>query len=279
VAYTAEISRSNPTCFLFLVDQSGSMAERFAGQANKSKAEGVADAINRLLQTLVLRCAKGDYILDRYFIGVIGYGGEIGLGFPGETLSGEVLQPVSRIGNFPLRIEERVKRIEDGAGGLVEQKVKFPVWFEPLAHGKTPMCAAFQAAHEVLTGFIDRYPHCFPPIVINVTDGAATDGDPVPAAAAVGALASRDGNVLVFNIHLSIHGLEPILFPTAEASLPDGYARLLFRMSSALPPAMLRQAQILDTPVKESARGFAFNADLASVIMFLDIGTRVGARD
>ncbi len=279
MAYTAEISRSNPTCFLFLVDQSGSMAERFAGQANKSKAEGVADAINRLLQTLVLRCAKGDYILDRYLIGVIGYGGEIGLGFPGEALSGEVLQPVSRIGNFPLRIEERVKRVEDGAGGLVEQRVKFPIWFEPLAQGKTPMCAALQAAHEILTGFIGRYPQCFPPIVINVSDGAATDGDPVPAAAALCQLASRDGNVLLFNVHVSVRGLPPILFPTSEDPLPDGYARLLFRMSSALPPAMLRQAQIVDTPVPDSARGFAFNADLASVIMFLDIGTRVGTRD
>jgi hypothetical protein len=264
---------------LFLVDQSGSMAERFAGQANKSKAEGVADAINRLLQTLVLRCAKGDYILDRYFIGVIGYGGEIGLGFPGEALSGEVLQPVSRIGNLPLRIEERVKRVEDGAGGLVEQRVKFPIWFEPMAQGKTPMCAALQAAHEVVTGFVDRYPQCFPPIVINISDGAATDGNPVPASAALCGVASRDGNVLLFNVHVSIHGLNPILFPTREEEVPDGYARLLFRMSSALPPAMLHQAQILDAPVKEAARGFAFNADLASVIMFLDIGTRVGTRD
>ena len=124
-----------------------------------------------------------------------------------------------------------------------------------------------------------RYPQCFPPIVINISDGAATDGDPVPAAAAVRGLASRDGNVLLFNVHVSIHGLQPILFPTAEGSLPDGYARLLFRISSELPPAMLRQAQILDMPVKEAARGFAFNADLASVIMFLDIGTRVVTRD
>ncbi len=27
MAYAAEISRNNPTCFLFLIDQSGSMAE------------------------------------------------------------------------------------------------------------------------------------------------------------------------------------------------------------------------------------------------------------
>ena len=57
--YTAEISRVNPTCFLFLIDQSGSMAERFGGEAGKTKAEGVADAINRLLQTLVTPLRQG----------------------------------------------------------------------------------------------------------------------------------------------------------------------------------------------------------------------------
>ena len=46
--YSAEISRSNPTCFLFLVDQSSSMLEPFGGQAGKNKSEGVADALNRL---------------------------------------------------------------------------------------------------------------------------------------------------------------------------------------------------------------------------------------
>jgi hypothetical protein len=39
---------------------------------------------------------------------------------------------------------------------------------------------------------------------------------------------------------------------------------------------MLRQARIQETSLAEGARGFAFNADLASVVMFLDIGTRVG---
>jgi hypothetical protein len=52
--YTAEISRGNPSCFVFLIDQSGSMADVFgAGEGNQKKADGVADAINRLLQNLV----------------------------------------------------------------------------------------------------------------------------------------------------------------------------------------------------------------------------------
>ena len=49
MAYTAEISRANPTCFLFLIDQAGLIAERFGGDLNKTQAQGVADAISRNL--------------------------------------------------------------------------------------------------------------------------------------------------------------------------------------------------------------------------------------
>ena len=34
------------------------MADTFTGEAGKKKADGVADAINKLLQNLVIRCAK-----------------------------------------------------------------------------------------------------------------------------------------------------------------------------------------------------------------------------
>jgi uncharacterized protein YegL len=276
MSYEAEISRVNPTCFLLLIDQSGSMAEPFGGDSGKTKAEGVAEAVNRLLQTLVARCAKGETILDRYHIGVIGYGGEVRMGFPVAALRGEVLQPISRIGASPLRIEDRVQRVSDGAGGMREQRIKFPVWFEPSAKGKTPMCAAIRAAREVIGGFIRCYPRCFPPIVINISDGAATDGPFEPEALAVWKMGSQDGNVLLFNLHISARGQRPVLFPGSNLNLPDDHARRLFSMSSPLPPPMLRQSGILEHPLEDGARGFAFNADMASVVLFLDIGTRVG---
>ena len=51
--YSAEISRTNPTCLLFLIDHSSSMDGPFGGQPGKKKSDGVADAINRILQNLV----------------------------------------------------------------------------------------------------------------------------------------------------------------------------------------------------------------------------------
>ncbi len=40
MSYSAEISRNNPTCFLFLIDQSGSMNDPWSGGTFKKKADG-----------------------------------------------------------------------------------------------------------------------------------------------------------------------------------------------------------------------------------------------
>ncbi len=107
--YTAEIRRTNPACFLFLVDQSSSILERFGGNEEKSKAQGVADAINRLLQNLSLKCAKSDGIRDYFHVGVIGYGGRVTPAF-GGALAGHSLAPVSKIAKTPLRVEQRSRK-------------------------------------------------------------------------------------------------------------------------------------------------------------------------
>lgn len=272
--YQAEISRSNPSCFLFLIDQSGSMEDPFAGgESSRRKADLLADAINRLLQNLVIKCAKEEGIRDYFHVGVIGYGARVGPALGGQ-LAGRELVPISDIGNLPARIEERKKKVEDGAGGLVEQTIRFPIWFDPVYHGATPMCQALTLAHDILARWLPQHPDSFPPIVINITDGEATDGDPSTAADALRSLGSSDGNVLLFNVHLSSKGARPIEFPASADQLPDQHAQLMFELSSPLTPYMRTVAQQEGYTVAEGSRGFVFNADMISVIKFLDIGTR-----
>jgi hypothetical protein len=272
--YAAEISRTNPTCFLFLIDQSSSMAGPFGGQPGKKKAEGVADAINRLLQNLALKCAKSDGIRDYFHIGVIGYGSQVQSGL-GGALAGRRLVPVSIVANNPLRVETRTRKIDDGAGGLIDQSFKFPVWFEPVSSGKTPMCQALGLAESIVKEFIGHFPDCYPPLVINITDGQANDGNPQPVATSLRGQHSTDGPALLFNAHLSSSNSQPVVFAANEADLADNFAKLLFRMSSPLPPRLLDAAKTDGFQVGAAARGFVFNADLVSVIRFLDIGTRV----
>lgn len=271
--YVAEISRTNPSCFLFLIDQSGSMRDSFGADSGKRKADGVADAVNRLLQNLVIKCAKTEGVRDYYHVGVIGYGHRPGPAFAGP-LAGRELVPVSEVAASPARVDERAKKVDDGAGGLVDQTIKFPIWFDPVANGGTPMCQALRRGATVLQGWLDQHPDSFPPIVINITDGEATDGDPSGPARELTNLSSTDGNVLLFNLHLSSHKSTPVEFPDSEENLPDAYARLLFNMSSKLPEYMRGMAQEEGFMVSENTRGFVFNADIVSVIRFLDIGTR-----
>lgn len=274
--YTAEISRTNPSCFVFLIDQSGSMGDLFGGGSGQQvKAQGVADAINKLLQNLAIKCAKAEGLRDYYHVSVLGYGGqnEVSPAF-GGFLAGKEMVPISEVADNPTRIEERLKKIDDGAGGIIEQKVKFPVWFDPQADGGTPMCEAVACAQSIVQRWLSQYPNCFPPIVINITDGEATDGDPSTAAQSLKQLSSNDGNVLLFNLHVSSHRANPVEFPDSEFGLPDDYARMLFRMSSPLPEYMRKIAEQEGFRVAGDTRGFVFNADMISVIKFLDIGTR-----
>lgn len=274
MAYTAEISTSNPSCFLFLIDQSGSMDDPFgAGESQRKKADSVADAINRLLQNLVIKCAKSEGVRDYYYAGVLGYGAGVGPAFAG-SLSGKQLTSISEIADNPARVEERTKKVDDGTGGLIDQTVKFPVWFDAVARGGTPMCDALRRAETILASWVADHPDCFPPIVINITDGESTDGDPSTAADAVRRVSSNDGETLLFNVHLSSHSAAPIEFPDSESGLPDKYAELLFRISSPLPPYMQNVARQEGYSVSDGSRGFVFNADMVSVIRFLDIGTR-----
>lgn len=270
--YSAEISRTNPSCFLFLIDQSSSMSDPFGGTGGRRKADSVSDAINRLLQNLVLKCSKGEGVRNYYDVGVIGYGSSVGSAFSG-ALSGKTLVPIGDVANAPARVETRSKKVDDGLGGLVDQEVKFPVWFDAVANGGTPMADAFQLAYMLLQDWTGQHQTSFPPIVINITDGEA-NVDPSPAAQAVTSLSTNDGNVLLFNCHISDKQASPVLFSDKASALPDEFARSLYNISSLLPEGVRNAASSEGFAVSPQSRGFAFNADLVELIRFLDIGTR-----
>ncbi|HET7489146.1 MAG TPA: vWA domain-containing protein [Acidimicrobiales bacterium] len=270
--FTAEISRANPTCFLFLIDQSESMGDPIGGgDRPMTKAEAVADAVNRLLSELVIKCAKEDGVRNYFHVGVIGYGKGVAP-ILGGALAGRDLVPLSEVATSPARMEERMR---SNGRHAPARAVRVPTWFSPLAYGDTPMCAALLRAREVVGEWVADHPGCFPPVVVNITDGASTDGDPVPEARALQALTSADGPVLLFNLHISSGRTDPIVFPGADRRLPDEYARQLHRMSSTLPAQMRAAAARQDLLLDEGARGFAFNADISAIVQFLDVGTQV----
>jgi hypothetical protein len=275
MAYSAEISRNNPTLFVFLIDQSGSMADAFPDEPNRKKADGLADAINRLLQNLVIRCAKEEGVRDYFSVCVIGYGNRVGPAFSGP-LAGRELVPISDVGNMPARTEQRTKKSDDGAGGILEQTIRMPIWFDPAAADGTPMCNALSQAQGVLQSWLAQHPDCFPPVLIHITDGDSTDGDPTEAMKSITRLTSSDGNVLLFNFHISSDASStPVVFPDSADNLPNQYARMLFDCASPLTYNMRTVANTQHgMTLSDGAHGYVFNADMVLVIQALDIGTR-----
>lgn len=275
MTYSKRITRANPTCVLFVIDQSGSMSDQFPhGEVPGSKAAFLADAINRFLMDQVLRCTVGDEIRDWFHVGVLAYGnGAVRPGF-GGALAGRELVSISEVGNNPTRVEERAKKEFDGAGGLVEVNVKFPTWFDSVAAGNTPMSEAFRQAHKVLQAWLSSHPDCFPPLVIHFTDGESTDGDPSSAMEGVKQLSSSDGGVLLFNVHISSHvQAQTVVFPDTAVGLPDQYAQMLFTTASPLIAPMRALAAETGYQRSDGAKGFVLNARPTHIIEALSIGT------
>lgn len=273
------LSRQNPTAFLFMLDQSGSMSDEFG---DATKADRLASIFNRLLANLVIRCSKNDGVRDYVYVGVLGYGanGVVNLlAKINDDGDDEILRPISWVAENPLRVEERLKKEDDGAGGILERKIRFPVWVEEAANGGTPMCQAFYEAGQAIAAFCNEYPTSYPPTILNITDGEANDGDPEELAKVLMKLHTEDGEVVVLNLHLGDSGKSELYFPSRLDALNDKLAKKMFNCSSFLPGLLLEEARRRNYAVDKESRGIMFNVDNpVAVIDFLEIGTRVANR-
>jgi hypothetical protein len=270
--YSAQITRAHPTCLILLVDQSRSMADALPGDNGIRKADFVADVVNHTLHDLVIRCTKTEEVRNYYYVSVIGYGRTVGSALAG-LLADRQSAPIAEVAEYPMRIETRLKRVPDGAGGIVEMPVRFPVWLYPVADGGTPMCQAFTRAKTILQQWLTEHPRGFPPTVLHLTDGESGDGDPTAIAREIMSLGTDNGQALLLNCHISSRRGPKIEYPANDWSLTDGFARTLYDISSQLPENFIAAAQQLGVAVEVGARGFVFNADPSSVVQFYEIGT------
>ena len=271
----SDITRYTPSCFCFILDQSSSMAEPFGerdGEAPVTKAEAVALALNNLLRNLILSCSKSDGIRDYFEVAVIGYGAEVGSAWQG-ALRGRELVPISQVAEQVLRLEERPVSLGDGT----TETIQAPVWITPQAHGSTTMCTALHLAHDILAFWTAKNPSSHPPVIVHITDGEATDGDPAPYLEALANTGTGNGRSTLFNVHLSSRrSAQPLSFPDQSAPLHDPYAKLLFDKASYLTPYMRTVAWENGLPLTEQARAFVLNADPSLLVLALEIGTRPG---
>ena len=278
--YSAEINRENPTAFLFAIDCSRSMSNLIRGN-ELSKAQVLSNVMNELFRELITKCTKAEGVKDYFYLGVIAYNTDNNdekrkqIFNPLEKLANNFLNPISSFETNYSRMDELQKRIKTNN---IERNIKIqrPVWFDPICEGRTPMVSALKKAYSVLQEWCSHHPDSYPPLLIHITDGMSTDGNPEQTAQQIKELSTNDGQVLVFNINLSQTGGKEVVFPSK--TLNDRYADQLFLMSSYLPENMATIAEDEGLDVSLDSRCFAYNVSQVNTLAkLLDIGTRVRA--
>ena len=276
MSYSVVPNRANPMAVLFVVDQSGSMSDKMPKTGN-TKADQVATVINKMFAELITKAKKQDGVRDYYEVGVIGYGYRGVYNALQGPLSSKILNPISQISSNPLRVENRMNEIVTATGDIVQVPENFPIWFDPVASGGTPMSGALQLAAETIAPWCDAHPSSFPPVVIHITDGEYGDGDPSQIADGIRSFTTEDGNVLLCNLHISSEASSSIAFPDNPNGLPNEFARTLFNMSSVIPESM--HQSVKDTlggnvELTSGTRFFTFNGNEVDIVKFLRVGTQ-----
>jgi hypothetical protein len=259
------ISSTNPCLIIYLIDQSGSMGEKF-GNAPHSKSVELANAINDVIYEIGLRCiGSGGELKNRFELAIIGYGkseDNVQSGWEGQ-LSNKWVVSIKNIFDYPL--------------GQDNDK---PIWIRPFAVGSTPMTKAFENAKRLCDDWINWGNHkdCHPPIIINISDGEATDSGSnyislKTVAEQIKNIETNYGKVNILNIHISSRSGERLLFPNDISYVNDQFSKLLFDISTPLNQNMIRLAQLKGYDIQNLAKGYVFNGNATDLINFLNIGT------
>lgn len=280
-AYTAQITRSTPTAFIFLVDQSKSMGRTTTlNGEDMSLAEAVARIVNNQINELVLRCIKTNEVRHYYDIAVIGYGHEVYSGWNGELEDCDFVSP-EEIKNNPFKRIVTREEVRTRRGTTVKEVEKVQ-WLQARHDGRqTRMDLAFKRAKALLEEWMKKHhdKDCYPPTIINITDGeyvGCTYDTMLQEANELKSMFTNDGNVLLFNIHIAPNSDDRIVFPIDRDELAGNrYGTNLFNLSSLLP--LRYNADIAsvrnDNDTHSRHAAMAVNADMSTLIQLMDIGT------
>lgn len=280
--YTAQITRNTPTAFIFMIDQSISMSRKLNYKGEYiTLAEAVARIVNAQIYELVLRCIKTSDVRHYYDIAVIGYGDDASYGWKG-TLAGRDFVSPEELKNNPFK-KIIVKEEKMTKKGLVLKEIEKVQWVEPVAAGKyTRAHKAFAMAKVLLDKWMTEHHEkdCYPPTIINITDGAFNGiANPrevnTQLANELKALFTNDGNVLLWNIHITPDNKDSIVLPISKTEvIGDDKSEGLYDMSSLLPSRYNQPIGDLRGDAENSRHvAMAINSDLSTLIQLMDIGT------
>ena len=275
-----------PQLMIILIDQSSSMSEIFFSEEGKdySFARVAKNAVDSFLYEILSGCISGNEIRPFVDLAIIGYGTSIRSATPKIPMD-----------QLPFSVAELqttfIKKNEADDGGAGYHAPLRYEWIEEISDGATSMLAALEKAKEITKKWIVNHPNSFPPMILNITDGMATDDlvlldryqrgtlgdistlDLVSTVKEIQQLATSDGNVLLCNAHVSPDEMSQITYPANTQNIENPLAELMFEMSSVIPNTLLVTGQEMGLPIQSGSRLFLYNAEATSLLNFLRFGT------
>lgn len=268
-------SSATPGLLIFLIDQSGSMLNIYEG--GETRSQFASKAVNRMIDNIIQANFNGDTPKNRCYVSVIGYNHNV------KPLCNGYLKELDE---SPLRLEEVTRKISDGAGGIIETKVKMPIWVEPIKEdGATNMKGAFEMAKEVVEKWISDFPDRPAPVIVNISDGipfydrkdvTICMQETIQTVNQIKAIDTPDGKIQIFNAMI---GNGPkVKYPVSKNSVSTE-ADFLFEISTEIPDAYRPVATARGLDIPEGARGCICQCDGVELIQLIDFGSSKGQGD
>lgn len=276
-----EVCRANLTLLAFMVDMSGSTADRTIYQEKEMrKSEAISQIINTFIYDAINSCNFGNEYRDYMHFIVLGYNGH------GVK---SLLEPYIKSGKFYATAKELVEANAPLIVHNVFNESTKPVTIryydlikiEP--YHITPMCEAMRDLYSLIGKWInEKGANSSNVIATNLTDGETTDGSTAEllnTATRIKNIQCPNGELLFTNIHMGNNDKEEaIMFPHSEAQLKNSrFGETLFNMSSYLPEDISRDiAEQTGVDWHEGARikAVSFNTSMSKILSVLQIGSK-----
>jgi len=253
---------------ILLIDESAAMSavmrDKLADgtESTKTNAERVATSVNNVLRQL----AEGP-VCD---VAIVGYRSasdgqaDVGCRWTGELGGRDFVSSGELLSNA--REETRTKRVPQADGSVIEERVPFSVWYEPVLGAKSPQIAAFRFVRELIER---RSAGGGQALVVHVFAGSSGDGSPQKA---VEELLAAAGGPLVAQCHVaSSAALVTTAYPSKQAFLAAPLARDLFARASEVPEHLLECLRAAKVRFHQRARAVVHNAKMADLFRCLQL--------
>lgn len=249
-------SSAHPGLLIFLIDQSGSMTQKYVN--GESRSEFACKAINNLIDDIIQRNFNGIAPKNRAHIAVLGYNQQV------QCILSGFLSEIN---------EMQVEEYNDGV----------PRWINPIYEdGCTNMKAVFEKAKEIIDKWATTCPENPAPVIINISDGhpyyngldsSICMQETISVVDKIKEIATKDGKVQIFNIMIG-NGENTVKFPTSDVECHNEESRFLFEISTIVPESFRLEAQAkYGISCPRGAKGVIYQANDNDLIELINFGS------